>query len=285
MLGLWSVVVKSILEWLEHIDNHKLDVVVNLFTITVIVIGLTDWSIRKFKERHGKKQTKGGAVKFIAGTQRPFKTVKMLENPMEAGEKLGELIEEISEDIGGNNKMRKFFKWVWYNKEQLFSIAYSIMLMVLSQIATWTDAINSIFPNLMGTGLIVTKIVVGVLSIALTALTVRNICVKYGLSSLNTIDKVLSERAAEAAKKLSPEQKKTIKNEITTLQMALSNAKKGLTDNEKALAQMITLHNADVNLVHDYDGKKKAYEEKIAEYKTIVSNLEKKLANCKAQLN
>lgn len=282
-MSFWAIIVKSILEWLNKIDNHLLDVVVNLLTITVILIGLTDWSIRKIKKRRGNKTKQNGAIDFIAGTQKPFKTVKMLENPTEAGEKLGEFIEEITEEIGGN-KMKKFFKWVWYNKEQLFSIGYSIILMVLSQVATWTGLISSVFPNITGTWLLVTKVIVCAFSLALTALTVRNVCVKYGLSSLDTIDKVLSERAEEAAKKLTPEQKQIIKNEIAALKKTLSKAKACLQENKNALVQMTTLYNADANLVHDYDHKKKAYEDKIAEYEKNITILETTLENCKSKL-
>ena len=283
---MWAVFVAAVMAWISRIDNNMLNKIVNLLTILIILIGLTDWFIRKIKSNRAtkKKQDKRQVLDLIENTQKPFKTVNMLDNPMETSEKIGNLVDKISKKIGGET-MKKFFKWLWYNKEQLFSILYNIALMVLSQIAVWTDLVSAIMPVKSPTAVIIVKVIICALSIAFTALTVRNICVKYGLSSLDTIDKVLAERAEVAASKLTDEQKKTIKSYITTLQNTLSQAKTELTTAEKALAEITTLFNADNSLVADYSIRKAALDKKIAHSNAVISNVEAKIAEYKSQLD
>lgn len=181
--------------------------------------------------------------------------------------------------------MKKFFKWTWYNKEQLFSIMYSVALMALSQLAIWTDAVSAFLPELSATGAVIVKASICVVSILFTALTVRNVCVTYGLSSLDTIDKVLAKKAEAAAEKLSPEQKKQFKSYIATLQATLAKEKAELVAFEKALAEIEALFNADSSLVKNYVGQKAELTGKIAQATDIIKNVEAKIAEYKAQLD
>ena len=284
MTEFWTVFIKPVLNWLNGLDNHLLDVIVNLLTILVIVVGLTNWIVKKITKKKRDKSENGNVIDTVSKAQKSFRTVDMLENPTKTGEKIGDMVDIISHEIGGK-KMSKFFKWLWYNKEQMFSILYNVLLLVLSQIATFAGLIEVIFPTLAGTGLIIVKVIICVVSVAFTALTVRNVCVKYGLSSLDTIDTVLAERAAEAAKKLSPEQRKAIKANISTLQEVLNNTVAKLTEQKEALIKITALYEADPNLVHDFEGKKAVYVSNIAEYEKVKANVEAKINAYKTALN
>ena len=181
--------------------------------------------------------------------------------------------------------MKKFFKWVWYNKEQLGSIAYSVAILALSQAAIWTDLVAAFLPMLPPTGVLVVEIAICLLSIGFTALTVRNVCVKYGLSSLDTIDKVLAEKAEVKANKLTAEQKKQLKKYIATLQKTLNQAKAEHDEAERELAEIATLYSADSTLVPDYARKKAELTTKINHAAAVIANVETKIAAYKAQLD
>ena len=283
---MWAIRAAAVMAWLSRIDNEVLNTIVNLLTITVILIGLTDWAIRTIRGRKAKKQNgRSDVLGKIESTQKPFKTVNMLDNPMGTSEAIGNFVDKISDNLKGGAKMKKFFKWVWYNKEQLFSILYSVALMALSQMAIWTGLVTAVLPQLPATAVLVVKAVICGLSLVFTALTVRNVCVTYGLSSLDTIDKVLAERAKEAANKLTPEQKKVVKSYISTLTTAANQAKADLAAAEKALNEITTLFNADSSLVANYNQKKTDLSRQIENSKALIANVEKRIADYKAQLS
>lgn len=283
----WAITATAVMAWLSRINNNALETIVNLLTILVIIIGLTDWAVRRICGKRKKKKASDGrqVLEAIENTQKSFKTVSMLENPMQTGESIGNFVDKISNQFkGGTHKMKKFFKWLWYNKEQLFSILYSVAIIAFSQLAIWTDLVFTIFPELTATPALIVKVTAGVLSVAFTALTVRNVCVPYGLSSLDTIDQHLAKKAEEAASKLSPERKKELKSFIATLQTQLGKARTDLAAAEKALAEITTLYNADSSLVRDYHMRKNDLDNQITRSNAVIANVEAKIADYKAQL-
>lgn len=283
---MWAVIATAAMAWLTRIDNNFLNIIVNLLTILVIVIGLVDWAVRRFAGEKKKKSEEGRRLlEMVENTQKPFKTVSLLDNPVQAGESIGKFVDKISTKLKGGSTMKKFFKWVWYNKEQLFSILYSILMMALSQVAVWTDLVSSLLPELEDTSLIIVQVAICAVSVLATALTVRNVCVTYGLSSIDTIDKVLEERAKAAANNMTADQKKTLKSYITTLQSTLDSTKAELAEKEKALAVVTTLFNADSTLVADYNMKKSELNSQIEKAKAVIANVEAKIAEYKAQLS
>jgi membrane protein implicated in regulation of membrane protease activity len=282
----WAITVTAAMAWLSHIDNYALSVIVNLLTILVILIGLTDWIVRKIKGRTEKKkqekQERRQVLDLLENTQKPFQTVNMLDNPMGTSEKIGNLFDGILRKIGGI-KMKKFFKWLWYNKEQLFSILHNIAVILITNLLMFTDVLAGVI------GVCVlplyVKLIVLAVSLAATVLTVRNVVSKYGLSSLDTIDKELAMRAEAKANKLTDEQKKTLKSYIATLQTTLNKAKEELTTAEKALAEITTLFNADRSLVVNYPARKAELDKTIAQSNAVIANVEAKIAEYKSQLD
>lgn len=281
----WALIAAAVGAWLTQISNETLQKIVSLLTILAITLGLLDWGARKVSGKVRKKKPGSTILEKIEGTQKPFKTVNMLNNPVEPGEKIGNFVDKISKDFNGGTTMKKFFKWVWYNKEQLGSIAYSAAILVLSQMAIWTDLIAAFLPMLPPTGVLAVEITICVLSVAFTALTVRNVCVKYGLSSLDTIDAELAKRAQEAQNKLTAEQKKQLKQYIATLQKTLGQAKADHDKAETELAEISTLYNADNSLVPDYARKKAELTAQISRAAAVIANVETKIAAYKAQLD
>ena len=283
----WAVIAAAAGVWLSRVDNEVLAKIVNLLTILAILIGLIDWAVRRICGRRKKKQQQENGLQvleMIESTQKPFKTVQMLEDPMRTGESIGNFVDKISKEFKGEATMKKFFKWFWYNKEQLGSILYNVAILALSQVAIWTDLVAAFLPMLPPAAVIAVKVTICVLSVAFTALTVRNVCVKYGLSSLDTIDKVLAERAESAMNKLTPEQKKTLKAYIATLQQTLAQTKAEREEAEKALAEITTLFNADNSLVTNYAQLSAELNAQIAQAQTVTANVEAKIADYKAQL-
>lgn len=195
-------------------------------------------------------------------------------------------------------KLKNFFKWIWYNKEQLVSIIYNAVALIAANFVIWTDTINeyiapvainthfSAFAGFIGVdALMLVKIISIVLSVGFAILTVRNICVKYGLSSLETIDKVLAERAAKKQNKLTSEQKKKYKEMITTLKTELKKATADEAEAEAELEKITNVHNVEGSLVPDYVMKKQILERNIESKKAIINNINNKISECKEILN
>lgn len=289
LLEIWMIFASTILGWFSALDNNILNNIASLLTILALSIGITDWCIRKIKGKGKEKprektQEKRQVLDLIEGTQKPFRAVNMLDNPMESGEKLGNLVDSVSKTIGGK-KMKKFFKWLWYNKEQLLSILYNAVIVVLSQVVIWSDLVYALYPDISSTAAIVTKISIGVVSALFTALNIRNVCVKHGLSSLDTIDAYLAQKAEEAASKLTPEQKKALKTAITTLQDNVNKALTEKTTATKTLAELTALFNADNALVPDYGARKASLERVIQTAVATITSLEPKIVEYKARLS
>ena len=280
----WTLVAAAVGTWLSRVENETLQKIVSLLTIFAILLGLLDWGVRKIRGM-ARKQKPGSTIpEKIAGTQKPFKAVNMLDNPIEPGEKIGNFVDKISKDLNGGKNMKKFFKWIWYNKEQLGSIMYSVAILAISQLVIWADLVAVILPWLPATGATAMKVGICVLSAGFTALTVRNVCVKYGLSSIDTIDAVLAEKAQAASNKLTSEQKKALKSDIETLQQTLAKNIAELAEHEKALAEITTLFTADSSLVPDYARKKAELSAHIARFTAVIANIETKIAEYKAKL-
>lgn len=282
---MWTVIAGAVMSWFSSLDNAVLDKVVSLSTLLVIFIGLTDWCIRRHKQRRtSKNEKRRRLLDLLEGMHKPFKAVNMLDSPTETGEKIGEMIEYLSHEIGGNSKMKKFFKWVWYNKEQLLSIAFNVFALALANIAMFTGWLDGLFVAQDPTTTLVVKIAAAVLGGAFTALSVRNTCVKYGLSSLATIDSVLAEKAQATANKLTPEQKKTLKTSIHTIKAKIEVEKAALATAEAALVELNALYSADPSLAQNYNKDKPELEKTIAQSKKVIDNATTKLTEYKAQL-
>ena len=280
---IWIIIASSCLSWLSRIENDALSKITNLLTILVISIGLIDWILRKFKHKSQKKRKRQEILSALENSQKPFRAVNMLENPMGTSEKIGTIIEKILNFMGEKTKMKKFFKWVWYNKEQLLSILYNVVLVGLANFVMLTDALNGV----LGVEVMPlwAKISVAVVSLALTALTVRNVVVKYGLSSLTTIDNILEERAEASARKLTPEQKERYKVYLNALNKSLNDKKGELKRCTTELAEMTALFEADSLLVPDFVSTKAELENTIKSCEVSIENINGKIATYKGILS
>lgn len=282
LVEMWAIIASGVISWFSSLDNNVLATISNLLTILVISIGLIDWLIRKKRSR-ANKQT--DTLDVIESTQRSFRAVNMLNNPMETSEKIGTIIEDTTKMLGGKN-MKKVFKWIWYNKEQLLSIVYNVAIITFANFLMWTDMLNGLIEPVAGAGgALAIKIVAIVASVLFAALDVRNVCVKYGLSSLATIDEILATRATEVKHKLTPEQKATYKNSIATLRKALEKEMVELLTAEDELKKMTTLYEADASLVANYATQCAEFEKKIATIKPVIANIESKIAEFEAKLS
>ena len=185
--------------------------------------------------------------------------------------------------------MKKFFKWIWYNKEQLVSIIYSIIIIAITNVAVWTDTLNGytatlaqipVFASIGGE--LAVRITAVALAVGGVVLTIRNVCVKYGLSSLETIDEELAKRAAKKANKLTSEQKKRYKTLISTLQTEREKVVADVANAETELAKITDIYNADHFLVTDYITKRQTFEKKINHGKAAINSIDEKIVEYKA---
>ena len=79
--------------------------------------------------------------------------------------------------------MKKVFKWLWYNKEQLVSIIYNVIIIALTNFVVWTDTLNGYVEALAQIpvfayigGDMAVKVTAVVLAVGGVILTIRNIC-------------------------------------------------------------------------------------------------------------
>ena len=301
----WALAMGVFFQFLGAISNDILSKLVNLLTIAVLMIGLLDYLIRRLiKSKREKKQsveslmddeleldiedeppalsepsetnpTNDNVIHAITKTQKSFRTLELLENPTSAGEHLGAALCTVASEVKGM-KFKNFFKWLWYNKEQMGSILFNALVLIASQYLIWTKQITDIF-HVEGRALLVLEIVIGVVAVLGTALTIRNTCVKYGLSSLATIDNVLAERAEEAAKQLTPEQRKTIKANIGVLSEKLNTFKNELAEKTAAYEKIKCLHDADASLVEGYEAETAQYNKLKLSLEKVIATLETKI--------
>lgn len=280
---IWAVIVSTALAWFEHLDNASLDKIASLLTILVISIGLVDWILRKARNRDKKKSKRQNNIfSAIEGVSRPFKAVDMLEDPMATGERIGSTIEKITERFT-QMKIKKFFKWLWYNKEQLGAIIYNVIAIAIANFVMFTDSLNGIFG--IAEIPLWAKISVCVVSVLFTALTVRDVVCKYGLSSLGTINEHLAKKAEEKANKLTKEQKAQYKSYIDILKKELATAKTSLDALKAELAKLVERHNADASLVPNFATIKAELEAKIKTEQVAFDNINAKFNNYKGILS
>lgn len=282
----WAVIVSALLSWFNCLDNNVLAKIGNLLTILILSIALFDYFYRKKRKTNTKETDKrqyndNGILGAIESTQKPIKAVEMLENPMVLGEKIGETIEKINERFT-KMKIKNFFKWIWYNKEQLGSILYNIALIALANFAVFTDSIQGmlgieVFP-------LWAKIVIAVVVVAFTVLNVRCVVVKYGLSSLGTINEHLAKKAAEKAEKLTPEQKAQYKAYISILNKELDSAKAKLDGYVAEYEKLVARHNADASLVPNFANIKADFDSKIKVEQVSIDNITAKISAYKGIL-
>lgn len=285
----WAVIVSEILSWLNCLDNNVLAKIGNLLTILILLIALFDYFIlkkRKSNKQNNAKQTEkrqnNDFLGAIESTQKPIKAVEMLENPMRAGEKIGETIEKINERFN-IMKIKKFFKWLWYNKEQLGAITYNVIAIALANFVMFTDSLNGIFG--IAEIPLWAKISVCAVSVLFTALTVRDVVCKYGLSSLGTINEHLAKKAEEKANKLTKEQKAQYKSYISILNKELDSAKAKLDGYVAEYEKIVARHNADASLVPNFATIKAELEAKIKTEQVAFDNINAKFNNYKGILS
>ena len=296
----WALSVGVVLQFFTAINNEILSGIINILTITVLLVGLIDYFVRKIRRRRkdeencedeevsattkkAKEKRKEKArifTKTVRKAHKSFRTLDLLEKPESAGNHLGDTIYHVALEVKRMEKMKKFFKWVWYNKEQLGSIAFSAIVYAVTIYLTCMGELSGLLWSRMGDNLtkiyIVKGVVMGVAAL-LTILTIRNTCVKYGLSSLGTIDRVLAEKAEAAAQKLSPEAKKLIKQNLAVLNNQLRTLKARLSEISGEYNKIKCLHDTVASLVPDYATKAAAYEKESASLTEQITTLEAKI--------
>ena len=120
----WALAVGVFLQFFSYFNNEVLTKIVNLLTIAVLVIGLLDYFIRRLIRRRSKNKSSEEqedkkpqkTIDTIKKTQKSFRTLELLENPLSAGKKLGAVIYHTALEVK-HMKIKNFFKWLWYNKE------------------------------------------------------------------------------------------------------------------------------------------------------------------------
>lgn len=233
------------------------------------------------KKSEGKRKDRAHRFsKTVRKAHKSFRTLDLLENPESAGNQLGDVLYHTALEVKRMTKVKKFFKWVWYNKEQLGSIAFSAILYAATiYLTVWGElgaTVIAWFPD-NWTAINIVRVAIAAVAFLLTVLTIRNTCVKYGLSSLKTIDAVLTERAEAAAKRLPPEAKKEVKQALGVLKAQLQTLESRLYEITTEFNKVKCLHDAVASMVPDYAAKAAAFDKEKAQLDASIATLKAKI--------
>ncbi len=210
---LWNIyggiALSTLIAWWTGWTKTSMDLWASYITLTITCIGLLTFFKLAFAKR---KKNKVDA--FALSSNKHIKRISSALNPERAGEEIGQtIIYTVGEGKKLMSKLKNLLKWLWGNKFTLISIISNIVVGAFAQFILYSDYLKDyqFFQE--------HKTVFIVVVTALTVLwLIENIyCVvtKYGLENLEELRKRSQEKKEEAVGKLTPEQKKTLKNQLS----------------------------------------------------------------------
>ena len=214
--NLWNVyggiALSTLIAWLTNWSKVEMDRWASYLLLTITCISLLTF----FKVILAKKKAKGISDK-LAMQQKSVKTINTALNPEQVGEEIGTAI---LFTINGGRKMKEklksFIKIVWGNKFTALSLLLNLVYTGLAQYLLYSDALKDIpffTENKIACIIVATSISVIWLVIELVK-DFKN----YGFESLDTLNNKWAERKAKKEAKLTPEQRKLVKGQISAVE-------------------------------------------------------------------
>ena len=178
--------------WFDKIELLTLQKISNILMILLMTIGLIKFIFANVKLPNWLSK--------LVHTQKPIKSVDYMNDPIEVGEKTGQLVSDtltLSTIIykGGKKFMKKIlnaikglFVWLWGNKAQLADAIYVFLTGVVLNVLIYSDIANMLLPEYLAVDWF--KIAITVVSVVMTILSWINTATSRKFDSLATLTEV-----------------------------------------------------------------------------------------------
>lgn len=279
---LWNIyggiALSSLIAWWTNWSKSSMDVWASYITLTITCIGLLTFFKLAFTKN---KKTK--ADKVALTTNKHIKNINNALNPTLPGEELGlTLVYSVREGKKFMTKLKNIIKWLWGNKLTLTSIVSNLLVSAFAQAIMYGDVLKDI--EFFQVHDITFKVVVTILCVMWLINNIYTAVTKYGLENLSQLKQRSEEKKQETLAKLTPEQKKALKNQLALLKKQKENKALEIKDIEKKLEEFALI-------VTEFETLQSLMIEPSQEqrnnYYTAKNNVEKytqSLANCKSTM-
>lgn len=220
--NLWIGLLVAIgVAWFNGYDKSKMDSFSSFLILLVTIVGFLSF----LKTLTTTK--KGGANDCDLASQKTrVSTIEIASNPYENGKEIARNVAttiEILKEGKAMSKVKKFFKWLYFNKCTITNIIVSIVCVAFVNFMSLWGYLDRY--QVFQANPILFKIIIGVGGILWTVLSIFCSINKLGAENLSEIDARLQAKANEKLSRLTPEQKKFVKENIKELQQALNQLK------------------------------------------------------------
>lgn len=279
---LWTIyggiTISTLIAWIFNFQKSSMDIWSSFFTLAITSIGLLTMIKIAFTKKHNKTNIESIAQKNVS-------QIKNALYPENSSQEIGKaIVYTVKEGKKIMKKIGKFFKWLWGNKLTLTSIISNLFIGALAQYVMYSDVLKDF--AFFQENVLVCRIVVTILCVLWLINNIFTSVTKYGLENLNELKERSEQRKQEQLEKLSPEQKKTLKNTIKEFKDQIGNIDERVVEIGKELAKAL-------KVVEDFKLLSNVVQpdaEKVNEYNTAQKSLQdleqekQVLANKKAQL-
>lgn len=292
MKGFWNIyggiIASTFIAWLNDFSRSTMDTWTSYLVLTLTCISvLTFFKIMLFKQKTN------GLIDTAAMSQQSVKALKAAVDPVKQGEELGKTILTTVQYVKKGNivmeKLKKIFKWLWGNKLTLINIVSNLIVAAFSQFLLYSDSLKEY--QFFQEHDIVFKVVVTILCVLWLLNNIYTGVTKYGLESLEQLRIRAEEIKVDATNKLNPEQRKVLKNSLSTfnsklyeLESQLVEIDKKIEESKKVMADINTLVKVGITLSSSQE--KEFYEEqdKVKEFENKKKELESQKSNTLIQI-
>ena len=220
--NLWVGLLVAIgVAWYNGYDKSKMDNFSSFLILLVTIVGFLSFL---------KTLTTTKSKELMESNTTSQKTrvsyIEVASNPYKQGQNLAKDIAttiEILREKKAMNKVKKFFKWLYFNKCTITNIVVSIACVAFVNFMSLWGYLDRY--QIFQTNPVLFKVIIGVGGVLWTALSVFCSINKLGAENLSEIDARLQAKANEKLSRLTPEQRKLVKENIKNLQEQLNKLK------------------------------------------------------------
>ena len=240
-----GIIASKFIAWLNDFSKNTMDTWTSYLVLTLTCISvLTFFKIMLFKQKTN------GLIDTAAMSQQSVKALKAAVDPVKQGEELGKTILTTVEYVKKGNmimeKIKKIIKWIWGNKFTLISIVSNLIFLLFSQFLLYSGYLKDY--QFFQEHNIVFKVVVTILCLLWLINNIYTAVTNYGLESLEQLRIRAEEIKVDVTNKLTPEQRKILKNTLSTFNSTLKGLEAQLVeiDNQIDVSKKVM---ADINML------------------------------------
>lgn len=229
--NVWGgVLIATFIAFLKEFNKTSMDSTTSYIVMVLTIIGAMTFMRSKFQDKKQKTLEK------VLSEQKSLKVMKLANNPEMEVQKIAEKIDKTIEIVSEDKTMKKiadFFKWLWGNKFTLLSLTLSIGAVAFCNFLCWWGYLERYY--FFAQNETMCKVVIVIVTGVYLAADIFTTISKYGCESLAQLQARYAEEAERKLNALTPEQKKIVKQTLTSLKEELAKAKVGYEQAKKEI--------------------------------------------------